>query len=77
MTKIYSANDLNETFGSKIFRWISFNMSHQYTLKHKDGSKVFVDGSLGIIFDYNTLETIEIKELKPKRSKTFHRRITR
>ncbi len=63
MTKIYSAHDLNETLVSKLFRWVSFNMTQTYVLKHKDGSKVMVVGSIGKIFDMNTQEEIEIKEL--------------
>lgn len=63
MVKIYSANDLKETFWSKITRWTSFNLFKHYTLKHKDGNKIIVDAPLGIIFDANTGERVEIKEL--------------
>ncbi len=63
MTKIYSKNDLNETLASKIYRWLVLNYSNVYILKHNDGSKVFVDTDLGILFDKDTFEAVEIKEL--------------
>jgi len=64
MKPIYSKNELKETLGSKIYRWITLNFFNQYTLKSNDGRRIFVDAYLGIIYDKDTLETLEISELK-------------
>ena len=62
MEKKYSTSDLKETFGSKIIRWISFNISNTYILKSKDNRKIFLDCDLGIMFDKDSLETVEVQE---------------
>jgi len=60
--KQISAMDLNETFGSKLFRWISFSMNKTYTLKSNKGEIIFLDTELGICFDKDSQERVEITQ---------------
>ena len=64
MKNKYYPSELKETFGSKFYRWITFNFTHTYTLKSNDGRKIFVDSVFGIIFDKNTFETIKLRTIK-------------
>lgn len=59
-SKKINAMDLNETFGSKLFRWITFNISNTYILKSNKGEIIQFDSGLGICFDRDTHETVEI-----------------